>query len=194
MYRKPWTRHYLSPGETAEIFEVTPASLRGWTNKGILRAETTMGGHRRYPVSEVYRLARLKGVDLKPSLFMSVKLLIIDSDAEHRKAMRDSLKGAFGISDVALAEDGFMAGWLVTRFKPDAVLLDLDMPGIDSAHVCGFIKDDPHTRFIRVIAMCHDCSEQQQSQILDLGAEVCLSAPVSADLLKQVIGLINPDD
>jgi CheY-like chemotaxis protein len=194
MYRKPWMRHYLSPGETAEIFKVTPASLRGWTNKGILRAETTKGGHRRYPVSEVFRLARNKGVDLEPSLFMSVKLLIIDSDVEHGKAMQDSLKGAFGISEIAVAEDGFMAGCLVTQFKPDVVLLDLEMPGIDSAHVCSFIKHDPHTRFIRVIAMCRNCPEQQQKQIVNLGAEVCLSMPFSVDLLRQVMGLINPDD
>jgi CheY-like chemotaxis protein len=193
MYRKPWMRHYLSPGETAEIFKVTPASLRGWTNKGILRAETTKGGHRRYPVSEVYRLARHKGVDLEPSLFMSVKLLIIDSDVEHSKAMQDSLQGAFGISEVAVAEDGFMAGYLMTKFNPDVVLLDLEMPGVDSSHVCSFIKHDPHTRFTRVIAMCRDCSEQQQKHILDLGAEVCLSTPVSVDLLKQVMGLIDPD-
>jgi CheY-like chemotaxis protein len=194
MYRKPWVRHYLSPGKTAEIFKVTPASLRGWTNKGIIRAETTKGGHRRYPVSEVFKLARNKGVDLEPTLFMSVKLLIIDSDIEQGKAMQDSLKGTFGVSEVAVAEDGFMAGYLVTQFKPDVVLLDLDMPGIDSSYVCSFIKHDPNTRFIRVIAMCRNCSEQQQKQIMDLGAEVCLFKPFSIDLLKQAMGLIEPDD
>ncbi|MET0063387.1 MAG: helix-turn-helix domain-containing protein, partial [Candidatus Thiodiazotropha endolucinida] len=74
MYRKPWKRHYLSPGETAEILKVTPASLRGWTRKGILRAETTRGGHRRFPVSEVIRLARIKGLDVESSLLMSIRL------------------------------------------------------------------------------------------------------------------------
>jgi CheY-like chemotaxis protein len=186
-------RHYLSPGETAEIFNVTPASLRGWTNKGVLRAETTKGGHRRYPVSEVFRLARHKGVDLEPSLFLSVKLLIIDSDVEHGKVMQESLKGVFGISEIELAQDGFMAGCLMTQFKPDVVLLDLEMPGIDSSHVCRFIKHDHRTRFIRVIAMCHSCSEQQQKQIKDLGAEICLSKPLSVDQIKQAMGLINPD-
>lgn len=193
MYRKPWKRHYLSPGETAEIFKVTPASLRGWTNKGTIRAETTRGGHRRYPVSEVFRLARMKGVDLDPSLFMSVRLLIIDSDVEHGEAMRHSLSDVDGISEVALTHDCFMAGCLVTQFKPDVVLLDLKLPGIDSSHVCSFIKHDHQTRFIRVIAMCRNCSKQQQKQILDLGAEVCLSKPLSDVQLKQAMGLVNPD-
>jgi CheY-like chemotaxis protein len=87
-----------------------------------------------------------------------------------------------------------MAGCLVTQFKPDVVLLDLEMPGIDSSHVCRFIKHDHRTRFIRVIAMCRNCSDQQQKQIKDLGAEVCLSNPLSVDQLKQAMGLIDPDD
>jgi BarA-like signal transduction histidine kinase len=41
--------------------------------------------------------------------------------------------------------------------------------------------------------MCHSCSEQQQKQIKDLGAEICLSKPLSVDQIKQAMGLINPD-
>lgn len=194
MYRKPWKRHYLSPGETAEIFKVTPASLRGWTSKGIIRAETTQGGHRRYPLSEVFRLAQHKGVDLESSLFNSVKLLIIDSEVKHGKALRVSLESVFGISQIEVANDGFMAGYLLTQYKPDVVLLDLEMPGLDSLNVCGFIKHDHHTRFIRVIAMCRNCTEHQQQQIMEQGAEVCLSKSFSTDHLKQAIGLIDPYD
>jgi CheY-like chemotaxis protein len=192
MYRKPWKRHYLSPGKTAEIFKVTPASLRGWTNKGIIRAETTQGGHRRYPLSEVFRLAQYKGVDLERSLFSSIKLLIIDSELEHGREVRESLKSITGIAEVEVALEGFMAGCMLTQFKPDVVLLDLEMPGIDSGHVCDYIKHDYQTRFIRVIAMCRNCTQQQQRMIMDLGAEACLSKPFSIENLKQVIGLIDP--
>jgi CheY-like chemotaxis protein len=192
MYRNPWKRQYLSPGETAEIFKVTPASLRGWTSKGIIRAEITQGGHRRYPLSEVFRLAQNKGVYLERSLFTSIKLLIIDSEIEHGRGMRESLKSVFGISDIEVAQEGFMAGYLLTQFKPDVVLLDLEMPGIDGAHVCDFIKHDYRTRFIRVIAMSSSYSAQQQQKIMRLGAETCLYKPFSTDHLKQAIGLIDP--
>ncbi|MEW8505457.1 MAG: response regulator [Candidatus Thiodiazotropha sp.] len=194
MYRKPWKGHYLSPGETAGIFKVTPASLRGWTRKGMLRAETTKGGHRRYPVSEVLRLARVKGIEIEPSLFTSVKLLIIDNDIEYSKTVHKSLSGEAGITEVAVAHNGFMAGCLMSRFKPDVVLLDLKVPGIDGSLVCSFIKHDPQTRFIRVIAMCRNCSKQQQQNIMELGAEECLSKPFTTNQLKQVMGLVNADN
>jgi CheY-like chemotaxis protein len=193
MYRKPWKRHYLSPGETAEIFKVTPASLRGWTSKGTIRAEITKGGHRRYPLSEVFRLAQLKGIELEPTLFKPVKLLVLDSDAEHAKVIQESLNDVCGVADVMLTHDCFTAGCLVTQFKPDIVLLDLKLPGIDSSRICSFIKHDPQTRFIRVLAMCQNCTQQQHNQILDLGAEVCLSKPVSKTQLKQAMGLVDLD-
>ncbi|MES9991007.1 MAG: response regulator [Candidatus Thiodiazotropha sp.] len=194
MYRKPWKRHYLSPGETAGIFKVTPASLRGWTRKGMLRAETTQGGHRRYPVSEVLRLARVKGVEIKSSLFTSVKLLIIDSDVEYSKVVHKSLSGESGINEVAVAHDGFMAGCLMSQFKPDVVLLDLKVPGIDSSLICSFIKHDHETKFIRVIAMCRNCSKQQQQNIIELGAEECLTKPFTTNQLKQAMGLTDAID
>ncbi|MES9989019.1 MAG: response regulator [Candidatus Thiodiazotropha endolucinida] len=194
MYRKPWKRHYLSPGETAEILKVTPASLRGWTRKGILRAETTRGGHRRFPVSEVIRLARIKGLDVESSLLMSIRLLIIDSDIESCMALQKSLSSFAGVSKVEVAHDGFTAGCLVTQFHPDVILLDLNVPGIDSAQICNFIKRDHQTKFIRVIAMCRNCSKKLQKQIVNLGAEVCFSKPLSLNLLKQALGLEDLDD
>ncbi|MBW9275721.1 MAG: response regulator [Candidatus Thiodiazotropha sp. (ex. Lucinisca nassula)] len=194
MYRKPWKRHYLSPGETAEILKVTPASLRGWTRKGILRAETTRGGHRRFPVSEVIRLARIKGLDVKSSLLMSIRLLIIDSDIESCMALQKSLSSFAGVSKVAVAHDGFTAGCLVTQFHPDVILLDLNVPGIDSTQICGFIKHDHRTKFIRVIAMCRNCSIKLQKQIVNLGAEVCFLKPLPLNLLKQALGLEDLDD
>ncbi|MEW8524012.1 MAG: response regulator [Candidatus Thiodiazotropha endolucinida] len=194
MYRKPWKRHYLSPGETAEILKVTPASLRGWTRKGILRAETTRGGHRRFPVSEVIRLARIKGLDVESSLLMSIRLLIIDSDIESCMALQKSLSSFAGVSKVEVAHDGFTAGCLVTQFHPDVILLDLNVPGIDSAQICNFIKRDHQTKFIRVIAMCRNCSKKLQKQIVNLGAEVCFSKPLPLNLLKQALGLEDLDD
>lgn len=192
MYRKPWKRQYLSPGETAKIFQVTPASLRGWTHKGIIRAETTKGGHRRYPVSEVLRLARIKGLDVASPVLVSVRLLVIDSEVEYCEAMQRSLSGVVGVSEVAVAHDGFEAGCLVSRFKPDVILLDLKVTGVDSVHICSSIKRDQYTKFIRVIAMCRNCSKQQQEQIIDAGAEVCLTRPFPLNSLIRVIGLTDP--
>jgi excisionase family DNA binding protein len=48
----------LTPGEVASLLHVDANTVARWCNEGRLRAIRTPGGHRRYPVSEVLRLAR----------------------------------------------------------------------------------------------------------------------------------------
>ena len=92
MHYKPWKKLYLSPGNTSKILGVTPATLRGWTNRGLLRAETTDGGHRRYPVSEVLRLAKRKGIELELPDDLSIRVLIVEDDLEFSRFLKEYLQ------------------------------------------------------------------------------------------------------
>ena len=47
---------YLTPGEVAELFGVTPKTISRWDHAGILRAERTRGGHRRFEPEAVRAL------------------------------------------------------------------------------------------------------------------------------------------
>jgi excisionase family DNA binding protein len=191
MYRKPWKKLYLSPGETARILGVTPATLRGWTNRGKLRAETTDGGHRRYPLSEVLRLSKKNGIELKLPEDFSLRVLVVDDDQQFALFIKEVLEDMPEVSAVAVANSGYVAGNMIPRFKPDMVLLDLMMPGVDGFEVCRLIKQDMETRFIRVIAMSGYCSEDNRREIVNSGAEVCLAKPFTIDELQRALGLMS---
>ena len=189
MYQKPWKKLYLSPGETAKILGVTPATLRGWTNRGRLRAETTEGGHRRYPVSEVLRLAKKNGIELQLPEDFSLRVLVVDDDQQFSQFITEVLEGMPEVTAIEVAHSGYVAGNLIPRFKPDVVLLDLKMPGLDGFEVCRMIKDDIETRFIRVIAMSGYCSDENRNEIIEAGAETCLAKPFTVTSLQQALGL-----
>ncbi|MEJ2454686.1 MAG: response regulator [Candidatus Thiodiazotropha sp.] len=189
MYQKPWKKLYLSPGETAKILGVTPATLRGWTNRGRLRAETTEGGHRRYPVSEVLRLAKKNGIELQLPEDLSLRVLVVDDDQQFSHFITEVLEGMPEVSAIEVAHTGYVAGNLIPRFKPDVVLLDLKMPGLDGFEVCRMIKDAIETRFIRVIAMSGYCSDENRNEIIKAGAETCLAKPFTVASLQQALGL-----
>jgi len=191
MYRKPWKKLYLSPGETAKNLGVTPATLRGWTNRGRLRAETTDGGHRRYPMSEVLRLAKQNGTDLKLPEDLSLRVLVVDDDEQFSHFLKEVLEEMPEVGSVAMAQSGYVAGNLIPHFKPDAVLLDLMMPGVDGFEVCRLIKQDMETRFIRVIAMSGYCSEENRQAIIKAGAETCLAKPFTIGQLQEALGLLT---
>lgn len=188
MYHKPWKKLYLSPGETARVLGVTPATLRGWTSRSILRAETTEGGHRRYPVNDVLRLAKKKGKYLELPENLSLRVLVVDDDEQFSIFIQEVLEGMPAVSEVSVANSGYVAGNLIPRFKPDVVLLDLKMPGLDGFEVCRLIKADPETRFTRVIAMSGYCTSENRQEIIRAGAESCLSKPFSVESLEQALG------
>lgn len=189
MYHKPWKKLYLSPGQTAKILGVTPATLRGWTNRGRLRAETTEGGHRRYPVNDVLRLAKRNGVELRLPEDLSLRVLVVDDDEQFSQFITEVLEDMSEVSAVSVAHSGYVAGNMIPRFKPDVVLLDLKMPGLDGFEVCRLIKEDLETRFIRVIAMSGYCNEDNRQRIVQAGAETCLAKPFSVQLLQQALGM-----
>jgi CheY-like chemotaxis protein len=188
MYHKPWKKLYLSPGETAKALGVTPATLRGWTNRSILRAETTEGGHRRYPVNDVLRLAKKRGKRLELPEDLSLRVLVVDDDEQFSHFIQEVLEAMPAVSAVSVADSGYVAGNLLPRFKPDVVLLDLKMPGLDGFEVCRLIKADPETRFTRVIAMSGFCTPENSQEIISAGAECCLSKPFSVENLEQALG------
>lgn len=190
MYRKPWKKQYLSPGETARLLGVTPATLRVWTNRGRLRAETTEGGHRRYPVSEVSRVAKNNGIELQIQGDISLRVLVVDDDHQFSRFISEVLETLPEVSDVAVAHSGYVAGNMIPRFKPDLVLLDIKMPGLDGFEVCRLIKQDLETRFIRVIAMSGYCTEENRDEIIRAGAEICLAKPFSVAALQEALGLV----
>ncbi|KRC92027.1 excisionase [Terrabacter sp. Root85] len=46
----------LTPAEVATIFRVDPKTVSRWARSGRLHALRTLGGHRRYPESEIWAL------------------------------------------------------------------------------------------------------------------------------------------
>lgn len=174
---------YLTPGEAAERLRVSPITLRKWVEKGLLRACYTAGGHRRYSRREVERLAagRRRG---KP-----MTVLIVDDDRLFANYLRELIGNVDGKARVEYASDGFEAGRKLVMSRPDLVLLDLVMPGLDGFSVCRRIKMEPGTAHIRVIALTGHPSWLNTQAILALGAEHCFAKPVDTQALLRAMGL-----
>jgi two-component system, OmpR family, response regulator MprA len=67
-----------------------------------------------------------------------MRVLIVDDD----RAVRDALRRALMLSgyDIALAEDGDQAMTQVAETVPDAVLLDVGLPGMSGLEVCRALR------------------------------------------------------
>jgi excisionase family DNA binding protein len=180
---------YLTPGSVAEILSVSPVTVRQWAQKGMLKSRVTAGGHRRFAQEDVQQFARAYGHTLTETDGNEARILIVDDDKQLSGYLRELFTTLPYNIDVEVADDGFAAGSMVLQFKPNIILLDLMMPGMDGFQVCKRLKSGQITRDVRIIAMTGFPSKENIDRILLAGAETCLSKPVSKDTILNAIGM-----
>lgn len=188
-------RNYLTPKQVADLLMVSTAAIRLWSEKGQLKAMTTVGGHRRFKFEDIVAFAEENQIGLNiesnpPVLDKCLRrILIVDDDQMYAEYLKVVIESADPGVAVKICHDGFNAGVQLRDFAPDTVLLDLKMPGIDGFSVCRHLRTDPNNRDIKVIAMTGLATEQCRSGILAAGADICLSKPIKSAQLLQCLQL-----
>jgi two-component system chemotaxis response regulator CheY len=119
---------------------------------------------------------------------MKKKILIIDDSNFSRKILRKILEEAD--CTVVEAADGMNALEVFMMESPDAVFLDLNMPGINGLDVLSkLVQFNPKAR---VAIASADIQEATKKIAMDLGATVYVNKPLYEEIvLKTLYTLIN---
>jgi CheY-like chemotaxis protein len=110
------------------------------------------------------------------------RILIVDDSLDNRLLAKDTLK-AEGY-DLAEAVDGASALEEVKAHKPDLVLLDLMMPGVDGFAVIRSLRADPATAHLPVIVLTALSDAESQAVSLELGADDYMTKPFHPKILR----------
>jgi two-component system cell cycle response regulator DivK len=82
---------------------------------------------------------------------MSKRILVVEDHEENRRIMRDLLTSAgYEMIEAVTGEDGVT---LAERERPDLILMDIQLPGIDGYETTRRIKANPALRAIPIIAV-----------------------------------------
>jgi DNA-binding response OmpR family regulator len=93
---------------------------------------------------------------------------------------------------VMSAERGEDALDLIYQYKPDLVLLDIMLPGIDGYEVCEILRLNPIYRDIKIIFLTAKGRETEIAKGLSLGADAYITKPFSnAVLVAKVRELLD---
>ena len=172
--------------EAAKLCHVSPLSIINWVNAGRLPAFRTPGGHRRIRREDLVRFMKDNGVPIPDELKGAAgrpRVLVVDDEPSVREVLSAHLASRANPYEVLTAADGFEAGRIVASSRPDVVVLDLRMPGLDGFQVCRTIKGDPDTAATTVIAMTGYHDRETEARILQCGAVRCLAKPFEPSVL-----------
>jgi two-component system cell cycle response regulator len=120
-----------------------------------------------------------------------MKIFVIEDDPTHLKLAKLVLSAAgHKVSDAEAAEQGFL---LIKKEKPDVILLDLALPGMDGLVLVRMLKADPETRPIPVVAVTAYLDRFKEKDALAAGCEAYLVKPIDTRKLPRVISAIARD-
>ncbi|MBQ1782568.1 MAG: diguanylate cyclase [Gammaproteobacteria bacterium] len=105
------------------------------------------------------------------------RVLVVDDQVTNIQLLNHILQP---MVDVSMARDGLQAIALCAQVRPDLVLLDIIMPGIDGIEVCRRLKADPATRDIPVIFVTGRDTGEDEAEGLDAGAVDFITKPFRA--------------
>jgi DNA-binding response OmpR family regulator len=128
---------------------------------------------------------------------MAVSVAIVDDDALFRDMMTEALREG-GYAVVAFA-DGPSALAGIQAEPPQAVLLDLWMPGMDGLQVCRALRADPKTALLPILMLTGSTDQDDQVLGFEVGADDYIHKPVVLTvLLARLRGALRravvPDD
>lgn len=109
------------------------------------------------------------------------RILVVDDEPANLNLLRQILKQDY---DLAFAKSGQDALKTLHEHKPDMVLLDIMMPGIDGYKVCETIKQDPRLSDIPVIFCTAMDDELDEQRGFALGAVDYLTKPVRPSIVQ----------
>jgi|GEM_PF-3319037 len=111
-------------------------------------------------------------------------VLVVEDNADNMVTMEAILGNRFRIIPAVNGEDGLR---LAAEFRPDLILLDMALPGLDGMAVAARLKADPGLRHIPVIALTAQAMKGDRERILAAGCEDYLSKPIDPERLLRVI-------
>ncbi len=178
----------LSTFVIAQMLHVDPGSVANWIDQKLLRAYRTPGGHRRVMIEDLVAFLRLHKMPIPEELgTVPVRVVVVDDEPAVAQMIARAISDKHPDYEITEAHDGFAAGAQISTVKPEVVVLDLRMPGLDGYEVCKGIKSQEDTKHVEVIAITAYPSPEVEKRIKDCGARVCLTKPLEMEtLLKEI--------
>jgi len=124
---------------------------------------------------------------------MKVKILLIE-DNEQNRYLATFLLEQRG-HEVVPAESGPLGLELAAKIRPDLILLDIQLPGMDGHAVARALKSDPRLKSIPIVAVTSYAMVGDREKIFAVGAEGYIEKPINPEtFVTEVERFLRPPE
>jgi len=186
----------LSTREIAEYCGVSSVAAWKWIKAGKLQAFRNANGHYRVDRAVFKAFLKSRGDEVDPTFFEpgTRRILVVDDEEAILEVANRALLQFGDDVEVATARDGFEAGLQVATFRPDLLILDLMMPGVDGFQVCRMLRQSPATLHTKILIITAYGSHENIQRALDAGANDFMHKPVDLqELYRKSMALLDED-
>jgi len=165
---KPGVDHPVYTTRTAaKQLGVSLRTVQLWVDSGILQAWKTPGGHRRVTVSSVQKLRKRgdRQVVHSPGKDQGFVLLLVEDDADLLRFYELTINSWHLPLQLVTAENGYEGLMRIGELKPNLIITDLIMPGLDGFDMIHSLRANPLLTDTDVIVM----TSMGQMEINDRG-------------------------
>ncbi|MDD5259124.1 MAG: response regulator [bacterium] len=124
------------------------------------------------------------------------KILLVDDAADIVTVIRMRLESSG--YEVIVARDGKEALNTARSLRPDLIVLDLMLPGMDGFHVARMLKYDAQYKDIPIIMLTAKAGESDRKTGAEVGADAFMNKPFEAEKLlakiRELLAARNPDN
>ncbi|MEX0717668.1 MAG: PAS domain S-box protein [Planctomycetaceae bacterium] len=136
------------------------------------------------PVTDAVPLADDAPLEVRPAL--SRRVLVVDDNVGAVR-MLSLLLQRLGPHEVATAQDGPSALRMIAEFRPEVVLLDIGLPGMDGYEVAARVRKDPAHDDVLLVALTGYGQEEDRRKSRRAGFDEHLVKPPALDQIARVL-------
>jgi excisionase family DNA binding protein len=194
---KPAVLRPLAAGQAAQVCRVSKRTINNWIRAGKLKAYATPGGHARIWPNDLKKFLAVHNMDINYDYRGEYpkKVLVVDDDEAYAGMIRELLHDKLPNCEISITRDGYEALIMLGELKPDLLVLDLMMPGIDGFKVLDLIADRKTGYDLKVLILSGNLTPFAVSRLKKSRADRWLAKPVSPpELVQSVLDLLAGEE
>jgi excisionase family DNA binding protein len=202
-HNKQTPKTFCTTQEAAKLLSVSLRTAQLWVESGLLEAWKTDGGHRRISRQSIESLlAKTSGNSALQAVVESqsekrleqkkqsdeLTVLVVEDEPALRRLYEIKLRGWQLPIKVISADDGYEALILIGKNKPDLLITDLHMPGMDGFRMINTICSMSELSDVEIVVVSGlDAAEIARRGDIPKGIPI-LPKPIPFDRLRTIAG------